>query len=349
MDGFAQDLRYGWRALRARPGFTMVAVSTLALGIAVNTTMFSVVSGVLLAELPYREPERLALIRVMSDGQTSLPSLSPPEVEDLRERAGVFEDVASVRDNTGTLTGVGRAGAAPDRRHPLELPARPGRRAPDRPRFHGAGRLSERRAGAAARSRPLAGPLRRRPRDRGTLDRPRRPVHPGRGGPAREPRAPAPPRGRPAEAARRLAALRVRLPHRAPIPLDAGARAPLSRRQPAAGPGRHRPPRAAAHLGDPGLQDAAVPPPGASAARRPREPRAPDGARPVRGGRLRAADRLRQRGEPASRPGRRARARAGRPRPRSAPAGPASCASSSPKACCSPSRGPPSASCSRRG
>jgi len=107
MQGFAQDLRYGWRALRARPGFTLVTVLTLALGIAVNTTMFSVVSAVLLAELPYRDPERLALIRVMSDGQTSLPSLSPPEVEDLRERAGVFEDVASVRDATGTLTGVG--------------------------------------------------------------------------------------------------------------------------------------------------------------------------------------------------------------------------------------------------
>jgi len=107
MDGFAQDLRYGWRALRARPGFTFVAVLTLALGIAVNTTMFSVVSGVLLAELPYRDPERLALIRVSADGQTPLPSLSPPEVEDLRERAGVFEDVASIRDNAGTLTGVG--------------------------------------------------------------------------------------------------------------------------------------------------------------------------------------------------------------------------------------------------
>jgi putative ABC transport system permease protein len=107
MESFAQDLRYGWRALRARPGFTLVTVLTLALGIAVNTTMFSVVNAVLLSELPYREPERLALIRVMSDGQTTLPSLSPPEVEDLRERAGVFEDVASVRDATGTLTGAG--------------------------------------------------------------------------------------------------------------------------------------------------------------------------------------------------------------------------------------------------
>ena len=64
MDSFAQDLRYGWCALRGRrPGFTIVAVPTLALGIAVNTTMFSVVSGVLLSELPYRDPERLGLIQ----------------------------------------------------------------------------------------------------------------------------------------------------------------------------------------------------------------------------------------------------------------------------------------------
>ncbi len=107
VDSFVQDLRYGFRALRARPGFTLVALLTLALGIAVNTTMFSVVSAVLLAELPYRDPERLVLFRVMTDGQTSLPSLAPPEVEEVRERAGVFEDVASIRDNAATLTGVG--------------------------------------------------------------------------------------------------------------------------------------------------------------------------------------------------------------------------------------------------
>jgi len=107
VDSFVQDLYYGWRALRARPGFTLVAVLTLGLGIAVNTTMFSVVSGVLLAELPYRDPERLVLFRVSTDGQASLPSLAPPEIEDVRERAGVFEDVASIRDNSATLTGAG--------------------------------------------------------------------------------------------------------------------------------------------------------------------------------------------------------------------------------------------------
>ncbi len=107
LDSFIQDLRYGLRALSARPGFTLVALVTLALGIAVNTTMFSVVNGVLLAELPYRDPQRLVLFRVMTDGHTSLPSLAPPEVEDMRERAGVFEDVASIRDNTATLTGSG--------------------------------------------------------------------------------------------------------------------------------------------------------------------------------------------------------------------------------------------------
>jgi putative ABC transport system permease protein len=69
--------------------------------------MFSVVNGVLLAELPYRDPSRLVLFRVSTDGQTSLPSLAPPEIEDVRERTDVFEDVSSIRGNTGTLTGVG--------------------------------------------------------------------------------------------------------------------------------------------------------------------------------------------------------------------------------------------------
>src|SRR5213593_837859 len=62
MTTFLQDFRYGARILLKQPGFTVVAVITLALGIGVNTAIFSVVHGVLLRPLPFKDPERLAMV-----------------------------------------------------------------------------------------------------------------------------------------------------------------------------------------------------------------------------------------------------------------------------------------------
>ncbi len=109
METLLQDIRYGSRMLRQKPTFTLVAVLTLALGVGANTAIFSIVNAVLLRSLPYRDPDRLVRIIVNKPGLglRDIP-FSVPELEDIRNRAGVFEDVSAIGGGSVNLTGANR-------------------------------------------------------------------------------------------------------------------------------------------------------------------------------------------------------------------------------------------------
>jgi predicted permease len=107
MGTLLQDVRYGWRMLRKKPTFTIVAVLTLALGVGANTAIFSILNAALLRSLPYREPDRLVRIFFHNPGVGLRDvQFSMPELDDLRNRSGVFEDVSTVGGGSVNLTGV---------------------------------------------------------------------------------------------------------------------------------------------------------------------------------------------------------------------------------------------------
>src|SRR5213076_1925003 len=101
-----QDLRFALRSLRKNPGFTAVAVLTLALGIGANTAIFSAVNGVLLKPLPYPGSDRL--VQVMSTGFRGMRfGVSFPDLHDLRALSQDFTGVAAARTQRHNLTGAG--------------------------------------------------------------------------------------------------------------------------------------------------------------------------------------------------------------------------------------------------
>lgn len=101
-----QDVRYGARTLRRWPGFTVVAVLTLALGIGANTAIFSVVNAVLLRPLPFRDPGKLCLV---TESLPSFPILGPSYQNylDFRDQAKSFEGIAAVHIDFMNMTGRG--------------------------------------------------------------------------------------------------------------------------------------------------------------------------------------------------------------------------------------------------
>ena len=107
LDRFAQDLRYGARALKNNPGFAAVAVLTATLGIGANTSIFSIVNAVLLQPLPFRDAGRLAsLVNVGKDNFMGL-GVSDFQYATWRDQAGIFDGITAYTARQFTVTGRG--------------------------------------------------------------------------------------------------------------------------------------------------------------------------------------------------------------------------------------------------
>jgi len=103
-----QDLRYAFRALGNSPWFATIAIVTLALGIAVNTSIFSMVNGLLLRPLSVTHPEQLSVLALQQSGDHSVQRFSYPDYLDLRNQSSSFSDVVAYRLTLGGLSADNR-------------------------------------------------------------------------------------------------------------------------------------------------------------------------------------------------------------------------------------------------
>src|SRR5689334_9499478 len=109
MGDLRHDIAYAVRKLRTAPAFTLTVILTLALGIGANTAIFSVVDGVLLRPLPFREPDRVMRLRFVYNGAPDAGS--PPELRDFRTRSHTMESFAMYEGHAVNLV---RDGADPE-------------------------------------------------------------------------------------------------------------------------------------------------------------------------------------------------------------------------------------------
>jgi putative ABC transport system permease protein len=111
-----RDLRHGVRILAKNPTFAIAALGVMALGIGATTAVFSVLRGVLITPLPYRDPSQLVLFRADLPGLAHEPALTSLEFSALRDRTDLFDDVAAAVEADGNLT-------APDDMAPMNAVA----------------------------------------------------------------------------------------------------------------------------------------------------------------------------------------------------------------------------------
>ena len=117
-----RDFRYGLRILRKSPGFTAVAVLTLALGIGANTAIFSVVDGVLVRPLPYGDPNRLVVVWETNQSRgVPKTDVAPPNLFDWQEQTDIFEAIGGYTPADVTLTYGGEAEQVPAARISVDL------------------------------------------------------------------------------------------------------------------------------------------------------------------------------------------------------------------------------------
>jgi putative ABC transport system permease protein len=105
MTNLIMDFKYGVRLLVKSPGFTVVAVLTLALGIGANTAIFSVVNGVLLRPLPFRDARNLMVLSEATERQPHV-SVAYPNYFDWRKQNHVFDEMATFQQMDFNLAGV---------------------------------------------------------------------------------------------------------------------------------------------------------------------------------------------------------------------------------------------------
>jgi macrolide transport system ATP-binding/permease protein len=108
MASFWQDIRFAFRALSKSPWFAALAVVTLALGIAVNTSIFSIINGFLLRPMPVPHPEQIAVLALQQSGDKELQKFSYPDYLDLRDQSSSVADLIAYRITLGGLTADNR-------------------------------------------------------------------------------------------------------------------------------------------------------------------------------------------------------------------------------------------------